>query len=213
MVATETSIRLLGAALFVAPIVWFRYQQSRPRKTKSRSEGQRLQQHVGAHIKPPFPPIIVELLSKCRLAYMSTIDMEESSSHLSLMSFTFLPEEQVIVLSTQRKTKKYLMLQKQRGVSLLVHDFATAVDGGVAEQYAITLNGTCQIEEGETAELYRAAHLKHNPNYPQFIVGEDIAILAVYITTARICNILDQVVHWNVHDGSSGSLDGSSSSM
>jgi hypothetical protein len=206
MVATETSISLLGAALFVAPIVWLRYQQSRPRKTKSRSVGL-LQQHVGAHIKPPFPAIVEELLSKCRLAYLSTIDMEESSSHLSLMSFTFLPEEQVIVLSTNRKTKKYLMLQQQHGVSLLVHDFGTAVDGGVAEQYAITLNGTCQIEEGETAELYRAAHLKHNPNYPQFIVGEDIAILAVYITTARICNILDQVVHWNVIDGSSGSMD------
>ncbi len=53
------------------------------------------------------------------------------------------------------------------------------------------------------AEKYRAAHLKNNPDYPQFIVGNDIAMLRVDVAMARICNINDQVIKWNVSEGSS----------
>jgi hypothetical protein len=95
------------------------------------------------------------------------------------------------------KTKKFEMLQNQRGVALLVHDFQQDGKNGV---YSITLNGDCRIlASGKTkAEQYRAAHLKHNPDYPQFIVGDDIAILCVHVTSARICNVHDQVTKWDV---------------
>ena len=53
------------------------------------------------------------------------------------------------------------------------------------------------------AEKYRTAHLKNNPDYPQFIVGKDIAILRVDVVSARICNINDEVIKWNVMSGSS----------
>jgi hypothetical protein len=52
----------------------------------------------------------------------------------------------------------------------------------------------------DNEERYRAAHLKHNPNYPQFIVGDDIAILCIHVHEARICNIDDQVVKWALGD-------------
>lgn len=108
------------------------------------------------------------------------------------------------------------MLERQGGVALLVHDFAEASpaaceageDASCAPRltgtYSITLNGTCSVvKDAVLAEKYRAAHLKNNPDYPQFIVGKDIAMLRVDVATARICNINDEVVKWNVATSSS----------
>jgi general stress protein 26 len=173
----------------------------------------------GQHIRPPFPPIIRQMLSSCRLAYLSTV--EEDSSHLSLMRFTYINDAtdgEVIIMTTRRKTKKFNMLQKQNGVALLIHDFpqfkkmtegeedkeGEVVGDGNGDGdgvHSITLNGQCVIlQDGERAEMYRAKHLEHNPDYPQFIVGEDISVLCVNITSARICNINDQVTRWSVKD-------------
>ncbi len=175
--------------------------------------------------KPPFPQQIRDLLSKSRFAYLSTVDSDMGSSHLSLMRFTYLADEvdgEVVIMSTNRKTKKFDMLQGQRGVALLVHDFLpthSSNNGGAGGDdgdgcagvgcgvYSITLNGNCRILENgsEKAERYRQEHLKHNPEYPQFIVGEDIVILCVDVTSARICDVQDQVIKWNVQDGLSDS--------
>ena len=104
-------------------------------------------------------------------------------------------------MSTNRHTKKFDMLQKQKGVALLVHDFAeqsSNSQGGLL--YSITLNGSCRIVEDDQAkaEAYRAAHLAQNQGYQQFIVGDDIAILCVDVTSARICDINDHVTKWHV---------------
>ncbi len=71
-------------------------------------------------------------------------------------------------MSTNRKTKKYDMLERQGGVALLVHDFSEAPPspssggsggggggsgGGMSltGEYSITLNGTCSVmADGET---------------------------------------------------------------
>ena len=178
--------------------------------------------------KPPFPPKIRTMLSKCRLAYLSTVDSSSNSSHLSLMRFTYVcdpTDGEVVVMSTNVKTKKFDMLAQQSGVALLVHDFVKmpddddddggdgggANDGGRDEDnggtYSMTLNGQCRILKNGTdlAEKYRRAHLQHNPEYPQFIVGPDIVMLCVDVTSARICDIRDQVTKWNVKDGFSSS--------
>jgi hypothetical protein len=160
-------------------------------------------------LKPPFPKAVGDMLSTCRLAYLSTIDIEEASPHLSLMRFTHLhdPEDgEVVIMSTNTKTKKFDMLQKQKGVALLVHDFPQQQQAGDHGNdvglYSITLNGECRIvTEVAKQDRYRRAHLHHNPDYPQFIVGKDIAILRVNVTSARICNINDQVIKWDVADG------------
>jgi len=176
--------------------------------------------------KPPFPPKIRTMLSKCRLAYLSTVDSSSRSSHLSLMRFTYVcdpTDGEVVVMSTNVKTKKFDMLAQQSGVALLVHDFvkmpeeeedgdgdgaaAAAGGGGGGGTYSMTLNGQCRILENGTAqaEKYRQAHLQHNPEYPQFIVGPDIVMLCIDVTSARICDIRDQVTKWNVKDGISSS--------
>lgn len=94
-------------------------------------------------LRPPLPEIVQRVLSRCSFAYLSTIDVDSTSSHLSLMRFTYLPEEETIVMSTNVKTKKYDMLEKQNGVALLIHDFG---DGdNLTGEYSITLNGTCSV--------------------------------------------------------------------
>jgi len=109
-------------------------------------------------------------------------------------------------MSTNKYTRKFELLKSQTSVALLVHDFG---DVGGFGSYSITLNGACAIvgedhgagDSSDDAERYRAAHLKHNPEYPQFIVGDDIAILCVRVTSARICNIHDQVQKWDINQG------------
>lgn len=79
------------------------------------------------------------------------------------MRFTYLPEEETIIMSTNRRTKKYDMLEKQSGVALLIHNFEevaehhTASDGDDEEaessaapkkltgEFSITLNGNCSV--------------------------------------------------------------------
>lgn len=191
--STLTS-RVIAAGMFSIPIL---YHLLKP-KLLSKSEKIDKKQKLANFYRTPFPPAIREMLSKSRLAYMSTVDGD--SSHLSLMRFTYLNDEtdgEVVILSTQRATKKYDMLTKQNGVALLIHDFPQFGEekDGV---HSITLNGQCSIlEDGEKSEMYRAAHLKHNPDYPQFIVGEDIAMLCIFVSSARICNINDHVERWS----------------
>lgn len=110
-------------------------------------------------LRPPLPATVRRVLSRCRFAYLSTADVDSLSSHLSLMRFTYLPDEETIVLSTNRKTKKYDMLERgNTGVALLIHDFAE--DRGAAAnltgEYSITLNGKCSVvKDGETYDRTR----------------------------------------------------------
>lgn len=113
-------------------------------------------------------------------------------------------------MSTSVRTKKYDMLERTGGVALLVHDFSeqgapslpaakTGEEERVGGEYSITLNGNCSVvTDIEIAERYRQIHLRNNPEYPQFIIGKDIAMLRVDVATARICNISDEVIKWNV---------------
>ena len=132
--------------------------------------------------------------------YLATVDAENDTSHLSLMRFTYLEEDGVIVMSTNMNTKKFNMLQNQNGVALLVHDFHQFDDKSTGA--SITLNGRCYIvEPGPDADRFRQAHLRANPRYPQFIVGPDIAMLAVEVQKARIADIHDRVTKWSVGEG------------
>ena len=108
-------------------------------------------------LRPPLPDVVRRVLSRCRLSYLSTVDVGSQSSHLSLMRFTYLPEEETIVMSTNVKTKKYDMLEQQSGVALLIHDFSESSAGEDASgasrltgEYSITLNGTCSVVKDST---------------------------------------------------------------
>ena len=203
----STALTLTVFALPILAQIYFHRRENVKDQARRRQWRQSFTQHKSkTWYRPPFPPIVLALLVRCRLAYLSTVDTDNDSSHLSLMRYPYIPEEEVIVMSTNMKTKKFSMLKKQTGVAILVHDF-TQFGSGENGVCSITLNGKCYIvSDGPDAERYRAAHLEANKDYPQFIVGEDVAMLVVEVEEARICDINDKVTKWNVDSGLEGSV-------
>lgn len=199
-----------GLLIFLSfPIISYYWYNMRS-KTKSHKNNAKLSlscNNFSEEVRPPFPPVIRNMLSTCRLAYLSTA--QGNSSHLSLMRLTYCDDDEdgeVVIMTTNKNTKKFEMLKKQNGVAILIHDFPQFDSDKKNDRkgvHSITLNGRCIImEDGPKTESYRARHLEHNPDYPQFIIGPDIMVLCVAITSARICNIKDEVTKWSVNGNS-----------
>lgn len=226
MTVTHQQQTIVSLTLFILPILYLSHRHRRHTNETARYRKERADERAFLSdlvknqaiqpLRPPLPIIVRRVLSRCRFAYLSTVDVDNATSHLSLMRFTYLPEEETIIMSTSVRTKKYDMLERTGGVALLVHDFSeqgapslpaakttttTTIDDEerVGGEYSITLNGNCSVvTDIEIAERYRQIHLRNNPEYPQFIIGKDIAMLRVDVATARICNISDEVIKWNV---------------
>ena len=145
MMETKNQNSLLTLSLFLIFPLYVRYRKSQEKRISADLSTKSIDQINAENkvLRPPLPKVIKAILSKSRLAYLSTVDSNSKSSHLSLMRFTYLEDEEIIVLSTNVNTKKHRMLQEQTGVALLVHDFgdSDAVNGN----YSITLNGDCSI--------------------------------------------------------------------
>ena len=193
------AVAAVGAMLLIQKVV-SKHQPRKPRRKR----------HLTAEIqetnlRPPFPKPIVDLLESASLCHMG-VQLEDGSTHLCLMSFTYVPEEQTIIMSTRRNTTKYRAIEKIDQVTLLIHNFATdkalrSSSGGDSEYtntHSITLYGNVTILSGEDAEDMRSKHLeRHGEGYMQFIVGKDIAVLSVEVESAKICNVKDEVVTWD----------------
>ena len=170
--------------------------QSKKRKRRGTADVQE------TTLRPPFPQPIVDLLQSACLCHMG-VTLEDGKTHLCLMNFTYVPEEEIIVLTTRRNTTKYEAIEKLDLVTLLIHDFPTdkaarAADGAYAKTHSITLYGGVTILSGEDAEQMRSKHLlRHGDKYSQFIIGDDIAVLQVVISSAKLCNIHDEVTTWD----------------
>lgn len=74
--------------------------------------------------------------------------------------------------------------------------------------YSITVYGAMEFPGEELAERCRQVHLAANPRYAHFIVGDDVAIMMLKPSMARLCNIHDAVQTWA---RGSGSAEGGSS--
>ena len=100
---------------------------------------------------PPLPDEIVAVLKRSRLCFLAT--QSEGEPHLSLMNFTYHRNEELIILSTRRDTKKYFQIKLSPKVAILIHDFEHMVneDESFAKtkngnsSYSITLNGYAKV--------------------------------------------------------------------
>ena len=155
------------------------------------------------YVTPPLPESIVKLLQASRLCFLAT--QADGDPHLSLMNFTYYQAEELIIMCTRRATKKYEQMLSSRSVAILIHDFphlAESGNGGGGGQHgktlSVTLNGVSEpVTESSADEArYRAIHLQNNPDYAQFIVGPDVAVVLVRLNTARMCDIKDRVQVW-----------------
>jgi hypothetical protein len=155
----------------------------------------------GKEYVPPLPPNVKELLVAANLAHLSISD-GVNPPHTCLMNMTFVAaEEDVIVMTTRRDTKKFVLMENCDSVSLLIHDFpqmkeTEEFDRSFKRTLSISVMGLVRIEGGARAEKYRGIHLGKNAQYRQFIEGEDKAVITVKIVRCRMCDVQDQVTTW-----------------
>ena len=87
---------------------------------------------LGRDYTPPLPQPVADALDRSCLCFLATTG-QSLEPHLSLMRYTYTsgldPDDEerseVMVISTQRKTKKFDILTENENVALLVHDFQT----------------------------------------------------------------------------------------
>ena len=189
------AIASIGATLVAQYILSGTKIQIKKRKRRGTADVQE------TSLRPPFPQPIIDLLQSACLCHMG-VTLEDGKTHLCLMNFTYVPEDEIIILTTRRNTTKYQAIEKLDLVTLLIHDFPTdkasrAADAGYTKTHSITLYGNVSILGGDDAEEMRSKHLKrHGENYSQFIIGENIAVLRVDVSSAKLCNIKDEVTTW-----------------
>jgi general stress protein 26 len=181
----------LSIAAGVTGLVYL-YQNNVKRKGNRRTAS-RAELYDG-FIPPPLPETIVRLLKSARLCYLATQD--EGEPHLSLMRFTYYQAEEAIILTTRRNTKKFELMKASKHVAVLIHDFDEESKG---KTYSITLNGWSDVltPSSDDEVRYRALHLENNLDYPQFIVGPDIAVILIKVESARLCDVQDKVITWS----------------
>jgi hypothetical protein len=119
-------------------------------------------------------------------------------------------------MSTRRNTKKFEALIKNPKVAILIHDFdckrsesesqtstssssptTPTTPAASPGTFSVTVYGEVLVASGERAEALRSNHLLINPDYRQFILGEEIAMLVIQPNLARMCNINDNVSMWS----------------
>ena len=71
-------------------------------------------------LRPPFPQPIVDLLQSACLCHMG-VTLEDGKTHLCLMNFTYVPEDEIIILTTRRNTTKYQLCHKIQYTKITVN--------------------------------------------------------------------------------------------
>lgn len=128
------------------------------------------------------PRNVKALLETEKLCAMATC--QEDHPYLSLMNFTFIDEENIIILSSRRESKKFNNIQHNKNVSLLL--FSKSRELG-----ATFLGSAETVERGED-HYYRELHHRRN-NMPQFILGDNIGIIVFRIEKIIVSDNLDQL--------------------
>jgi len=191
----KAPILLMGLAA-VAAMIW--HNRREPTEESPRYPGER-------ELRPPFPTEIVQLLDAASLCYLSTT--MNNAPHLSLMNYTYDRETETIIFSTRRNTRKCDNLIQNPSVAILLHDFphlkaSDKATEAFGKTFAITLYGTARVlPDGVEATRLRAKHLAHNPKSSVFITGDGIAMVAIDVEYARVCDAQDKVSNWSVADG------------
>jgi hypothetical protein len=81
---------------------------------------------MGVVLRPPLDERVATMLESTSLCYLSTFSLDEGepAPHISLMRFTYVRGEEVVLVSTNRRTKKFAQMCASPSVAVLVHDFA-----------------------------------------------------------------------------------------
>mmetsp|Transcript_5980 Transcript_5980/g.11553 ORF Transcript_5980/g.11553 Transcript_5980/m.11553 type:complete len:287 (-) Transcript_5980:137-997(-) len=197
---------LAGGAVTATVFVVMRQRERKDDRDKARTQGflrdEADRSDLSEYI-PPLPDSVKALLMEARLADLSCND-GDAPPHTSLMNFSFIGDEQdIIVITTRRDTRKFELMQQSPCVSLLLHDFPITAtqrkhQGTLNFQrtLSVSIQGKACLQTGAQAERYRKLHLARNAEYANFISGEDKAVITIKILKARMCNDDDRVTCW-----------------
>ncbi|PUU89362.1 pyridoxamine 5'-phosphate oxidase family protein [Halanaerobium sp.] len=130
------------------------------------------------------PKEIKNLLKNNKLCSMATCWDEKP--YLSLMNFTYLESEDIVILSSRKNSKKYTNIQKNKNISLLIFSDST-------NKSATFLGTALTLKTGDNKEeYYRKMHIK-NCEMPQFILGENINLIIFKIEEVIVSDREDNV--------------------
>jgi len=131
---------------------------------------------------------VYTLLEGEKICFLATCQSDKP--HLSMMNYTYLPEEELIIISTRKNTKKFFNMQKNPAVALLIYRIPLSC----------TIYGRADVEKGQRTEFYRTLHLAHHRDMQQFISGPEIAIITIRMESAMTADLQDEVISWRAEN-------------
>ena len=146
------------------------------------------------------PEEMVKLLRREKFCVLAT--SHQDHPHASLMNFTYLEEEKMIIMSSREDTAKVQNIKENPEVALLLYDLG---EGGEAP-VSCTIHGSATLAGPESYAHYRERHYQKHQQMGAFIQGENISMIAVSIKHAALSDVEDKVRTWNQRDGSFDSL-------
>ncbi len=138
-------------------------------------------------------PEIKKLLETEKLCTLAT--SSKDLPHLSLMNFTYLEEEGLIIVSSRADTTKVRYMIENPAVAILLHN----LEDQSKAPLSCTLYGRAAIvpQETDKERYYREAHHKTHQEMGQFINGENIVIIGITIKHAALSDLEDSVRTWS----------------
>ncbi|AOW05476.1 hypothetical protein B0I72DRAFT_140559 [Yarrowia lipolytica] len=149
---------------------------------------------------------VEQLLTNAGFVHLGTC--HNNQPNVTLMNYTYIADEQAIVLTTRKSSTTYVNLSQNPLVSVLVHDWVTARSRVVGGQepsllellqninqneissMSVTLNGSARVvEDLAEAQKYLAKHEKANPDAKQFIENQEIALLLVTFKEVKVTEV------------------------
>jgi general stress protein 26 len=131
------------------------------------------------------------LLENKKRCFLATCYLDKP--HLSLMLFTYLPDDNLIILSSRPDTTKVKNIINNREVALLLYSSGSDKE----KPFSCTLYGSAKVLSKEKDNFYRECHYKKHRDMGVFITGENISVITVEIKNAIISDPEDSVQTWS----------------
>jgi heme iron utilization protein len=141
---------------------------------------------------------IRDLFKSQTLAVLATFN--ESQPYCNLVAFAESNDCKSLIFATNRNTRKYRNLLKNRQVSLLIDD-RTNLIGGFGKNVAITALGLAEEVSPEEKPYFAALLIAKHPEITSFIKGSDNTLFKVRISDYIVAGF-DSVEKLHIEDTS-----------
>ena len=141
-------------------------------------------------IDPALFSLVHNLLADQRSAALAT--QKEGQPYLSLMAFAATPDLRLLVVATERHTRKYANMTAEPRVALLIDNRSNApID--TEEAVAVTVLGqAAEATPGEREELLSLFLAKH-PHLEAFATSPTCALIKVQVVTYIVVQRFQEV--------------------